>query len=79
MKNNNNVFVILTDKQGGITYQGIQIDGGTAARQVARDKGYKMQIWDMGSRTHLYEMSEEAREEIRTAWRKAKETRRATA
>ena len=69
----NNVYIILCYKNGEIMYNGIQCDGGEVAKQMVKDYGYILDIWNMGNKKHLYEMSKEVRAEIKEKINKGKE------
>lgn len=79
----NNVYIIIYDKRNEIIYNGMQVDGGKTAIEHCKKYGYRIRIWNMGSKKHLYQLNETARAEIRSeikaARKRARESRRATA
>ena len=71
-----NVFVILTNRNHELVYNGMQLDGGTSAIELARDKGYAVLLWDMGTKEHLFQLSDEARSEIKAALKAVRSKKR---
>ena len=71
-----NAFVIITDRNNELVYNGIQLDGGIAAIQLAKDNSYAIRLWDMGSNEHLYQLSNEVRGEIKAALKAVRSKKR---